>query len=122
MGILANSEFIVVGFTVALTITFPQVSSAQPVWAFDDLLGGLGSSETPTTANPKAQLAANVVSVNTVDCEKALAIVADYGFKDVRAKNCSGGTLGFTATRDGKPFSIRIFAADGEFAEVKRLQ
>jgi hypothetical protein len=121
MGILANSEFIVVGFTAVLTIAFPQVSSAQPVWAFDDLFGGLGSFETPTTANPKAQLVARVVSVNTVDCEKAQAIVADYGFKNIRAENCSGGTLGFTATRDGKPFSIRIFAADGEFAEVKRL-
>src|SRR5262245_15821511 len=106
MGTLANSEFIIAGFTAALTIAIPQVAFAQSVWVFDGLFGGLGSSETPVAASPpKAQLIANVVPV--VDCEKARAIVADYGFKDIRAENCSGGTLGFTATRDGKPFSIR---------------
>ena len=122
MGILANSEFIVAGFTAALSFAVPQVSSAQPIWPFDDLIGGLGSFETATAASSKAELVASVISVNTIDCEKAQTIVADYGFKDIRAGNCSSGTLVFTATRDGKPFSIRIFAADGELAEVKRLQ
>jgi hypothetical protein len=70
---------------------------------------------------PKVQVVANVVPVNAVDCEKAQVIVADYGFKDIKTENCSGDTVGLSATRDGKPFSIRIFAADGEFAEVKRL-
>src|SRR3954465_14323051 len=107
MGILANSEFIVAGFTAALSIAVPQVSSAQPIWSFDDLFGGLGSFETATAASSKAKLVANVISVNAIDCEKAQAIVADYGFKGIRAANCSGGTLVFTATRDGKPFSIR---------------
>ena len=70
----------------------------------------------------KAQQIANVVPDNGVDCEKAQVIVIDYGFKNIKADTCSGDTLGFSATRDGKPFSIRIFAADGEFSEVKRLQ
>jgi hypothetical protein len=123
MGILAKSELVISGFTAALIIAVPAVSSAQQFWPFDRLLGGLASFE-PTTqpAMPKAQLVANVVPVNAVDCHKAQLIVADYGFKDIKAESCSGGTLGFTATRDGKPFSIRISAADGEFAEVKRLQ
>ena len=121
MGILANSKFIIAGFTAALSIAVPQVSSAQPIWPFDDLFGGLGSIET-ATARGKAELVANVTSVNVINCEKAQAIVADYGFKDIRDGNCSGGTLVFTATRDGKPFSIIISAADGELAEVKRLQ
>jgi hypothetical protein len=50
MGILANSEFIVAGFTAALSFAVPQVSSAQPIWPFDDLFGGLGSFETATAA------------------------------------------------------------------------
>ena len=122
MGILANSEFIVAGFTAALSIAIPQTSSAQPIWPFDDLFGSLGSFQTATAASSKPELVANIISVNAIDCEKAQTIVADYGFKDIRAGDCSGGTLVFTATRDGKPFSIRIFAADGELAEVKRLQ
>src|SRR5262245_59738974 len=128
MGILAKSELIIAGFAAALIIAVPGVSSAQRFWPFDGLFGGLGSANPParqrrqTRARPKAQLVANVLPVNAVDCEKAQVIVADYGFKDIKRENCSGDTLGFSATRDGKPFSIRIFAADGEFAEVKRLQ
>src|SRR6476469_4432347 len=114
MGILAKSKFIVAGFTAALSIAVPQVSSAQPIWPFNDLFSGLGSFETATAASSKAELVANVTSVNVINCEKAQAIVADYGFKDIRDGNCSGGTLVFTATRDGKPFSIIISAADGE--------
>jgi hypothetical protein len=128
MRILAKSELVIAGFTAALIVAVPNLSSAQPLWPFDDLFNGLGSVETParqwsqTPSNPKAQLIANVVPADSVNCEKAQAIVADYGFKDIKAEICSGATLNFTATRDGKPFSIRIFAVDGEFAEVKRLQ
>jgi hypothetical protein len=57
-----------------------------------------------------------------ISCEKAQAIVAEYGFKDIKAEMCSGTTLGFSASRDGKPFSIRIIAANGEFEEVRRLR
>jgi hypothetical protein len=128
MGILVNSELIIAGFAAALIIALPEASSAQRFWPFDGLFAGLGSFEPPTgewhqtPARPNAQLVANVVPVNAVDCEKAQLIVADYGFRNIKAENCSGDTLGFSATRDGKPFSIRIFAADGEFAEVKRLE
>ena len=66
----------------------------------------------------KAQQVANAAPVNAVDCEEAQLIVADYGFKDIEAE-LLGDTLGFSAAHDGKPFSIRILAADGEFAEVK---
>jgi hypothetical protein len=128
MGILAKSELIIAGCAAAFIIAVPEVSSAQRFWRFDGLVDGLGSFEPParewrqTRAGPKAQQVANVLPVNGVDCEKAQVIVADYGFKDIKAENCSGDTLGFRATRDGKPFSIRIFTADGEFSEVKRLQ
>src|SRR5262245_50874678 len=122
MGILVKSELVISGFTAALIIAVPAVSSAQQSWPFDRLLGLTSFEPTTRPAMPKAQLVANVVPVNVVDCEKAQLIVADYGFKDIKAESCSGDTLGFSATRDGKPFSIRITAADGEFAEVKRLQ
>jgi hypothetical protein len=55
-----------------------------------------------------------------VNCDKARGIVADYGFKDIKADICSGKTLGFSATRDGKSFLIKIVAANGELAEVRR--
>jgi len=55
-----------------------------------------------------------------VSCDKARGIVADFGFKDIKADSCSGKTYGFSATRDGKPFMIKIVAANGELAEVRR--
>ena len=128
MRTLAKSKLIIAGFAAVLIIAIPDVSSAQHLWPFDGLFGGLGSLELPARewrqerAKLKAQQVANVVPVNGVDCEKAQVIVADYGFKNIKADTCSGDTLGFSATRDGKPFSIRIFAVDGEFSEVKRLQ
>jgi hypothetical protein len=57
-----------------------------------------------------------------VTCEKAQIIVAAYGFEDVKAQDCAGKVLGFTASRDGKPFAIQIEAASGEFAKVRRLR
>jgi hypothetical protein len=56
----------------------------------------------------------------SVSCDKARGIVAEYGFKDIKADSCSGKTYGFSATRDGKSFSIKIVAANGELAEVRR--
>jgi hypothetical protein len=56
-----------------------------------------------------------------ISCEKAQAIVAEYGFKDIKAEACDGATHDFRASRDGKPFSIQILAADGELAKVRRL-
>ena len=55
-----------------------------------------------------------------VTCERAQAIVAEYGFTEIQPETCEGRTYDFTATRDGKPFSIKIVAADGELAEVRK--
>jgi hypothetical protein len=55
-----------------------------------------------------------------VTCERAQAIVAEYGFTEIQPETCEGRTYDFSATRDGKPFSIKIVAADGELAEVKK--
>ena len=61
------------------------------------------------------------VSQPSISCEKAQAIVADYGFKDIKAEICAGKSLSFSATRDGKPFAIEIIAANGELAKVQRV-
>jgi hypothetical protein len=53
-------------------------------------------------------------------CEKAQAIVGEYGFKEIKADVCLGATFYFSATRDGKPFSVQIEAANGELARVQR--
>jgi hypothetical protein len=58
----------------------------------------------------------------SINCEKAQAIVADYGFKDIKVEACDGATHDFRASRDGEAFSIQILAADGEFAKVQRLR
>jgi hypothetical protein len=57
-----------------------------------------------------------------VTCTTAKVIVANYGFTDIEAKVCAGKVLGFVASRDGKPFAIRIVAGTGELAEVRRLR
>jgi hypothetical protein len=58
----------------------------------------------------------------SISCEKAQAIVAEFGFKQIKAELCIGENFEFRATRDGKPFLIEIEAADGELAKVQRLR
>jgi hypothetical protein len=56
----------------------------------------------------------------SIGCRTSQAIVAEYGFKDVKAEVCTGNQHSFNATRDGKPFWIKIVA--GELAAVRRLR
>jgi hypothetical protein len=56
----------------------------------------------------------------SVSCEESQTIVAEYGFKDVKAEFCTGSQHNFNATRDGSTFWIQIVA--GELAKVKRLR
>jgi hypothetical protein len=57
-----------------------------------------------------------------ITCAKAGEIVSGYGFKSVEQVSCKGQTYAFNATRDGKPFSIKLSAASGELTEVKKRQ
>ena len=128
MGIFAKSELFIAGCAVALCIAVPDASAASRFWPFDGLFGGIGSAEQPARdrrhvrAKPRsgAQQVAAAAPESAVDCDKAQVIVADYGFKDIKADSCSGKTYGFSATRDGRPFSIKIVASNGELAEVRR--
>jgi hypothetical protein len=56
-----------------------------------------------------------------ITCERAQAIVAEYGFKDVKMQICTEKNFEFRAMRDGKSFSIKI-EANGELAKVQRLR
>ena len=42
-------------------------------------------------------------------------------FRRVKAESCNGKVYAFNATRDGKPFAIKVDAANGELTEVKKL-
>jgi hypothetical protein len=64
----------------------------------------------------------SVAVEKSITCERAQVIVAEYGFKDIKAELCAGKTFGFSAMRDGKPFSIKIVAVSGELAKVQRLR
>lgn len=66
-------------------------------------------------AQPQATKKATAIS-----CAKAGQIVSGYGFKSVEQVSCSGQTYAFNATRDGKPFTIKLSAASGELTEVKK--
>jgi hypothetical protein len=60
-------------------------------------------------------------SLPPITCERAQAIVAEYGFKDVKMQICTEKNFEFRAMRDGKPFSIKI-EVNGELAKVQRLR
>ena len=93
-----------------------QIRSAQP-----DVLTQETTSGTDSAPKADARRAAHVRPVQqSVSCEKAQAIVSEFGFKEIKADLCVGATFHFSATRDGKPFSIQIEAANGELAKVQR--
>jgi hypothetical protein len=56
----------------------------------------------------------------TITCDAARAVVADFGFTEVKPELCAGKRLRFGAIRDGNRFSIEV-AANGELTKVQRL-
>jgi len=56
----------------------------------------------------------------SVTCAKAGQIISGYGFKSVETVTCKGQIYAFNATRDGKPFSVKLNSASGELTEVKK--
>jgi hypothetical protein len=72
------------------------------------------------TAQPAAK--SETTSTSAMSCDKAGAIVSGFGFTAVKPENCKGKIYAFNATRDGKPFSVKLDPASGELTEVKKLQ
>jgi hypothetical protein len=71
------------------------------------------------TALPVPDKAA--IRQHSSNCEAAQAVVAEYGFTNIKPELCTRETLALSATRDGKLFSIEISARNGELTKVQRL-
>lgn len=72
----------------------------------------------PSEAGPPQTASASETG-GRIDCQAAAAIVADYGFSDVRPTDCAGGLYTFAAMRDGTAYALSV-TPDGEIAEVSR--
>jgi hypothetical protein len=55
-----------------------------------------------------------------ITCEAAAAVVADFGFQEVKPELCKGSILRFGAVRDGTKFAIEL-APNGELTKVRRI-
>jgi len=64
---------------------------------------------------PKQRTPAGAIS-----CKKAQSIVRDFGFSNIQTKNCSGNVYSFSASRDGKPFSVKLSSLSGELKDIKQ--
>lgn len=72
----------------------------------------------PSQSQPKTKTARK--QPTSISCTKAGQIVSGYGFKSVQSVTCKGQVYAFNATRDGKPFSVKLNSASGELTEVKK--
>jgi hypothetical protein len=68
--------------------------------------------QTPQRALPLQQ--------TSITCEAAAAVVADFGFQEVKPELCKGSILRFGAVRDGTKFAIEL-APNGELTKVRRI-
>ena len=71
---------------------------------------------------PVQKPVAKTASGKLIDCGKAQSIVGGYGFESVKASDCDGQLYAFTATRGGKPYSIKLSSVSGELTEVKKVE
>lgn len=70
----------------------------------------------------KQKPAAQASSGKLIACDKAQSIVGGYGFEGVKASDCDGQLYAFTATRGGKPYTIKLSSVSGELTEVKKIE
>ena len=70
----------------------------------------------------KQKPASSASAGKLIDCDKAQSIVGEYGFAGVKASDCDGQLYAFTATRGGKPYSIKVSSVSGELTEVKKVE
>ena len=83
-----------------------KLDPEQPVKA-------VASSDKPKIKPPKP-------SVKTIGCTAGAAVVTGYGFANVTPKTCTGNVYAYNAIRDGRPYIIKLTAAQGEITEVKK--
>ena len=68
---------------------------------------------------PRKQQQATKKKPASISCAKAGEIITGYGFKSVKQVTCKGQVYAFNATRDGKPFTVKLHSSSGQLAEVK---
>ena len=54
-------------------------------------------------------------------CNKAKSIISKYGFEDIETKSCNGRIYHFSATREGKRFSVKINTLTSALTEIKKV-
>lgn len=99
------------------------VTPQKPAAVSTTTSGGLDNSESApkATSSQTPSAAASTAPAAGLSCEKAAAVISDYGFSDVAPASCAGKVYAFNAKRDGKSFAIKLNAASGELSEVKKL-
>ena len=81
-------------------------------------------TETPAKAATQtaAEESAPKSKTGALSCDKASSILSGYGFSDIKAASCTGHVYAFNATRDGKPYAVKLNAANGELTEVRKVR
>ena len=69
-----------------------------------------------------ASISPKTASGKAITCGKAQEIISGYGFDSVKASDCDGQLFAFTASRAGKPYTIKLSSVSGELTEVKKTQ
>lgn len=78
------------------------------------------SGVNPETVQSKASEKESPELQPTLSCDKAGAIVGDFGFSAIKPSDCDGQVYAFAASRDGKPFKITLNSASGELIQVRK--
>jgi hypothetical protein len=84
-------------------------------------------ADEPVSVKPRNQssikLATKAVASdeNSKSCNKAKSIIGKYAFADIEAISCKGKVYRFSATRNGKKFSIKISAVTWELIEIAKV-
>lgn len=62
----------------------------------------------------------NIGGKKRISCGRGRRIVEDYGFRNVRARNCNGSTYRYLGRRRGDTFVITLDSRRGRIVDVRR--
>lgn len=102
----------------------PQAETGPKTAAIDIAPEANESIAVTRLEKPAATKIAAKVEDNVTDprCEKAKATISRYAFAEIEAISCKGNVYRFSAMRDGKKFSIKVSALNGDLLEVEKLE
>lgn len=61
----------------------------------------------------------NIGGKNRISCRRGERIVESYGFRRVRARDCSGGTYSYFGRRRGDTYIIRVDSRRGRVLSIR---